>query len=969
MFSRKEKVQKSSKCRKMEQLILPNAKLKFCVDQLQNLNFLFNNRLDPSEAAEGLSPEKSILLAKSVTERLVQRLLCGAAQIDPRFSSKYLINTRIDQNDYTATHLEYVIRLDNLSTPTIYEDYERSTFEVLETDKDCPAGYARIRLNGSTFKQFEEFINSFGFLRRDRIQARLVELLAQAAGSDKPTSPLHVDESTMCGIPGKIMDPATLYHVLSIPASQHVYYGPGGNVPRFPDTRDFRLAIVDEPNGIKLKVEFLSPALADISIKVTILVAIGIDSWPATSDFPSRIPLGHSDCLLYYEAALTGMYLVGYGVHSSAWQIRLPAAEFTLLNHYGANSVVRTILDVLYQILKDINSYRKMRKPISYKILNRYMLFTLLLEELEENSTTPFYDMALWSPMYLSTLVLKLLDKAINRLSSEFQPNYFFKKANLLVNPGHLCDEDFTIEANNIKGYMVKLFDESLMSNIGNDGFSTLINSQESEMNLLYKWKGLVENMAPPSGTRGRRLCFAGSKNRREIVHTQYTARQLEYIGLVLHSMLKVKQHILHPHYNTGFKSLYSPEEELEMQPLEDVIYILVSLLDQAKEQYLSLPNTDNKKISAKIKSRYSDCLAKLIEVIRKDREVFSKNSPDLYDDITLVKVILKWLYKAMDQSKKYFAPILRPYLNTVFTASYHVSYHIEFIKERAKTDEIESMGAFCLLVNTGTITPAQGLIDSINKNWLWARDMLRMVEQNTLRLVFIQTRGKVYRHILSLPSYSKDNDFETTGSKTWNDKARKIRSIKRKSTLPGRNYFSSLLHDEATISNRNTPQHETLKSNSPLTIILRKKYRMGQHRCAGDLLRAMTTMQKLSVFQEATSTLPKEDQSKLLDIIDNIHTAKAKRSLTKKWSSTLPHSSKICPSRELVQKYTPKEESAGIRISPEQTRKNKKPILRMESLLGTSRAARLKEDNNVFLLQDNFRIQCLVNKSELLYN
>lgn len=58
-----------------------------------------------------------------------------------------------------------------------------------------------------------------------------------------------------------------------------------------------------------------------------------------------------------------------------------------------------------------------------------------------------------------------------------------------------------------------------------------------------------------------------------------------------------------------------------------------------------------------------------------------------------------------------------------------------------------------------------------------------------------------------------------------------------------------------------------------------------------------------------------------------------------------------------------------GIRISPDQTRKSKKPILRQESLLGTSRAARLKEDSNVFLLQDNFRIQCLVNKSEMLYN
>lgn len=37
------------------------------------------------------------------------------------------------------------------------------------------------------------------------------------------------------------------------------------------------------------------------------------------------------------------------------------------------------------------------------------------MEELEENSVTPFADMVNWSPMYLSTLVLKLLDKATLR--------------------------------------------------------------------------------------------------------------------------------------------------------------------------------------------------------------------------------------------------------------------------------------------------------------------------------------------------------------------------------------------------------------------------------------------------------------------------------------------------------------------------------------------------------------------------
>lgn len=59
------------------------------------------------------------------------------------------------------------------------------------------------------------------------------------------------------------------------------------------------------------------------------------------------------------------MYLVGYGVHSSAWQIRLPAAEFLLLNHYGPNSTIRTILDILYEILHDINGFRRFQKPVS----------------------------------------------------------------------------------------------------------------------------------------------------------------------------------------------------------------------------------------------------------------------------------------------------------------------------------------------------------------------------------------------------------------------------------------------------------------------------------------------------------------------------------------------------------------------------------------------------------------------------
>lgn len=137
------------------------------------------------------------------------------------------------------------------------------------------------------------------------MQARLVELLAQAAASEMLPSPLNVDESVNCGVPGKVMDAYTLFQILKIRSQEQIFYGPGGNVPRFPDPRDFRLAIVDEPGGIRLKLEFLSPALSNININVRVLVGIGVNSWPSSTEFPGRIPLGHTDCLLYHQAAQT----------------------------------------------------------------------------------------------------------------------------------------------------------------------------------------------------------------------------------------------------------------------------------------------------------------------------------------------------------------------------------------------------------------------------------------------------------------------------------------------------------------------------------------------------------------------------------------------------------------------------------------------------------------------------------------
>lgn len=56
------------------------------------------------------------------------------------------------------------------------------------------------------------------------------------------------------------------------------------------------------------------------------------------------------------------MFLVGFGIQSSAWQMRVPAAENTILNHYGDTSIVRTILDILKFSEEEIDLPRSMKQ-------------------------------------------------------------------------------------------------------------------------------------------------------------------------------------------------------------------------------------------------------------------------------------------------------------------------------------------------------------------------------------------------------------------------------------------------------------------------------------------------------------------------------------------------------------------------------------------------------------------------------
>lgn len=59
-----------------------------------------------------------------------------------------------------------------------------------------------------------------------------MELLALAASSTWPSTPLEIDESISCGSPGKIIDPYILTETLKLPADQQVYYGASTYTPQ-----------------------------------------------------------------------------------------------------------------------------------------------------------------------------------------------------------------------------------------------------------------------------------------------------------------------------------------------------------------------------------------------------------------------------------------------------------------------------------------------------------------------------------------------------------------------------------------------------------------------------------------------------------------------------------------------------------------------------------------------------------------
>ncbi|XP_075237677.1 uncharacterized protein LOC142333936 [Lycorma delicatula] len=951
-------------CGQME-LNLPATQLRFNQNQLNCINNYFSDQLDNRECEIGYNSKADI---ESLIERLIQRLICAVGTLDSRFSSKFLITLNPTRSQSkSGLSLSYLIRLDSLSTPPLYpEQWEDQPVCVIIEGEGGPQGFAKIRLQGEGAQNWAEFINSNGFLRRDKIQERFVELLAQAASRPSlPGSPGHIDESRLCGSPGKVVDTIAVEQILNTPSKEQLYFGPADcNRSRFPDPREFRIAIVEGVPCVRLRIGFLTSnnnnnnssssnilfELPDEDVKVILVLGLGQTGWPQTCDFPSRIPLTHIDALLYQHAATTGFYLVPAAPHptvrcddrTATWQFRFPAAECILITYYSDKSVPNRLLSTLRSIIDDVHQTSN-----GGQVISDYMLKTLVWFVLEENSGSVIETLRLWDHVMLSSHVLKVLDMLVVSLRTQRHRSYFFPWFNIMLNsPGggtqHYTEEDYSHDADLIEGFLRRLHSVSSSPSLlsvpaDNDCY------RKMESMLIDKWSDVLTDLIPPATTRSRRFSFidtAGSSNTAGA--SNYSNRQLEYIGLLLRGMLCVKSLTLAQSQNMP---MWCQNNTINGQPImefdstsEDLIYLLTAILEQAKTIYRKNNKNNSRKLTSRIKynrrnnnnnnnssnrgtvasrlgilghagqviDAYDASIYCLMEQVRND-----KTNLDYMNDRVLVRQVLKWLYHALDRDSKYLGPILKPYLNQLFIISHENCWHIDELKKREMNDEAYALGKFCNLIVEEGLSPKDGITDALQKGWNWAETIVSCASKldNGVELILTPADGSVIRHRITVLNRSKSNAslYSTYSLGRMYNKTTDINLINSSATLQRQKLalkeslttrFNKSIKDPVNYYKDyvGTP-HCWLRANNVLTVISENRRRYGNLRGGGSIIESLITLNKFTVLQEISSVLPEDERAQILDDIQRVSREKrrAQRSLPHTTNSNNNNNNNSC--------------------------------------------------------------------------
>ncbi|XP_017766501.1 PREDICTED: uncharacterized protein LOC108555384 [Eufriesea mexicana] len=879
---------------------LMTTKLAFTKGQLNNLNTYFRKLVD--EAQNDFS---NIYAIEATVERLVQRLMQGAGNLDRNFSSMFLVSLN-EPRRIKQLRFEYLLRIDALSTPGVGPRQELSGVCV-EEDASLP-GFIRLKMLGAGAEVWREYMDVAGRLRRDLVKAKLANLLATAIKQDTVDP---VDDRISVS-PGQVVDAEILDKLLKQPEHCRIFYGPG----TLPEPRNHRMAMIEDNRGILLRIEL--DGFNAREVEVRLLIGIGVSLWPSLADYPQRIPLYHCDALLHYTAAQSGMYAVAVGPYSGArcknratlWRVRVPAAEKIMSQHYAVDSVPALTESVLLEILYELREGRSMNLPAKPKVarkrgppspdrlrvVSRHILRTVHRWSLERAGPDPLTS---WAPDTLSCHVLLALDELVAALKCQNLRCYFHPRCNVMlqcVRGGIAYPEDsYVSDCRLLESCLETLHRRSL--SMARDVPGPL-DVMESE--LIVRWRDIMASL--PRGTTNEDY--------------GYSQRQLEYFSMILEQVLRMKDASLQDHSDNCSYSNFPELSYCTTDQVENLVFLLKLILTQAKNQIHAMEvrkmrahdcrKGSKKRRRCNTTSQFDYSVGLLIDVVRRDRETVNT---DLEAFPIMAKMLLQWLYFGMDYNRKILEPILRPYLNNLFNSLHEYGWHATSWKKKQEvySCEMQSLSTFCKSVITEQVSPANGIVDNLSKGWRWAEDMTKMIERsgNSLRLIFLPG-DRIIKYNLTFAENKGLSSFST-----WS-MARNVSTIARKRSINSRasELFDSLSKLQGQSSeNEGVAGHTELRDASPLTYVASMSRSRARHRGPGDLISAMVSLGKFRVLQEVAALLPREEQMVVLNMVQRVARESSRRS--KKTSGTYTSSSPR-------QVYRPRPESNLLDSPPQ---------------------------------------------------
>ncbi|XP_047533432.1 uncharacterized protein LOC125068377 [Vanessa atalanta] len=675
-------------------LHLPSSGLRFSAQQVRSLNSYVDTLYE-----EDLNGRMSVETECAV-ESLVQRIVDGAGQRDPRFRCCHLIALHRDKK-MRSRSLEYLVTLDSLPILNTVSDECRL--------QEGPVGYGKIRLTGREADKWSEFLTPTGYLNRDKVVERWVELVARCAQARGGGA------SRALGARAAARAVPLAYCYLER-VSQQV-------------TAEHRLAIVEGAAWVRVRV-----GAGRAEAKLVLGARAGGCSAHA---YATRVPLTHPLALLHYTAAQADYYAAAVAPppsivsadRASTWQLWHPILEATLDGHNSPDSSIARVAGALNSMID------KMREGCfqgAAHLLSRHAAWCALRRRVERvaarGGAERFFLCA-----HIAHHLLLVLDDLLHLCEHGGVSGFVFAvERNGAARRGaraHSWAGD-ALALRHALQYLRRLA-------VGEDVPQSP--AERLETALCGRWAAAWRAGAGPRG--------AGAAP---------PAAVLRYLAAATQELLACKNMVSYEHHNS-FRANLLQATSLHQEHVEDLVHILAIMLDQARDAYLSKLQHSlslDKELASyrarkwnKLKDYYDASSACLIDAARRAAAPHAPHARRLLADV------LRWLYRGAKEDKKYLGPVLKPYLNDLYNTALENSWFLEDFEDKKCLGEFEGLKSYCLSVHEGS-DPCLGLLDAAKK-FAWAKalvDVLDRYRHFEFRLVFPTGDGLALSHGARLP-------------------------------------------------------------------------------------------------------------------------------------------------------------------------------------------------------------------------